>query len=614
MKVSLYFSFFLSLGFLSCKTESVNTPSRPDPHSFSLPQIARAVHLDLELDINFDNRLLSGVARWTIDHAGASEIIFDIDGLDIQKITLGPDETETTFELGERDSNLGQALRVNIQPETRQVNIYYQTSPDAAALGWLEPAQTAGKTSPFLFTQGQSILTRTWIPCQDSPGNRITYRVTVQAPPGMLVVMSAVNPQSKSDNGRYTFDMPQPIPPYLIALAAGDIAFLPIGPRTGVYAEPSLVEKASWEFAELEKMLEVTESLYGPYAWERYDLIVLPPSFPFGGMENPRLTFATPTIIAGDRSLTSLVAHELAHSWSGNLVTNATWNDFWLNEGVTTYLERRIMEAIYGKPFSDMLAIIAYYDMEADIEAMGGPQAADSRLRLDLAGRHPDDGTSNVAYEKGALFFTWLEQAAGREKFDAFLKKYFDTYRFQTITTDQFMDFLEKNLLQPNNLSLDYRAWIDGPGIPASAPKLKSTLLEQTKAEAARFLNGVNPNEIQIKGWSTNEWVYFIRELPDSLAIDRMAALDEAFNLSYSGNAEIRAAWLDRAIFTGYSRTIESTSLAPFLLEVGRKRFVKPLFTALVKTGQADLAKQIFEKASPGYHAVTRRSVEELLR
>ncbi|MFN3875629.1 MAG: aminopeptidase, partial [Flavobacteriales bacterium] len=261
-----------------------------DPHSHARPQEARITHLSLDITVDMDRERISGTARYAIAAApGAERILFDTDGLRIERVAV--DGREAPFALGD-SSFLGRALEVPIGSGAKEVAITYATGPQASALQWLKPQQTAGKTAPFLFTQGQAILTRSWIPIQDSPGIRVTYDAKVRVPPGLMALMSAENPTAKSADGAYTFRMEQPIPAYLIALAIGDIAFQPIGPRTGVYAEPSVVEKAAWEFADMERMLETAEQLYGPYRWGRYDVIVLPPSFPFGGMENPRLTFA----------------------------------------------------------------------------------------------------------------------------------------------------------------------------------------------------------------------------------------------------------------------------------------------------------------------------------
>ncbi len=590
------------------QTDGAVQVAQADPHSWSKPSEARTKHLDLELEVSFDEKQLKGVARWVIETApDASEIIFDTRQMVIEKVTVGEEEQPVDFRLGEEDALLGRALHVPLAAGVERVHIYYHTLPEAAALGWMEPAMTAGKRLPFLFTQGQAILTRTWIPCQDSPGLRITYTAEVQVPPGMMAVMSAENPQEKSGDGRYAFRMEQPIPPYLIALAVGDIGFKAVGPRTGVYAEPVLLDKAAWEFADMEHMLTTTEQLYGPYAWGRYDLIVLPPGFPFGGMENPRLTFATPTILAGDRSLVSLVAHELAHSWSGNLVTNATWNDFWLNEGFTTYIERRIMEALYGKDYADMLALLEYQELLDEIESLG-VQSPDTRLKLDLAGRDPDEGMTDIAYQKGAAFLKLLENTAGRERFDEFLKAWFDQHEFTSVTTEDFVEFLRKNLLEKYGLEVNVEEWIYRPGLPDNCPVPVSNRFARVEAQAKLAAERLPDTT----GWTSHEWVHFVRNLPAELPPDRLATLDRAFGLSHTGNAELLAAWLEAAIRRGYVDAVRP-QLEEFLTGMGRRRFLMPLYSALIETGHRTLAVEIFERAKAGYHAISRNSVEELI-
>lgn len=581
----------------------------PDPHSFSKPEEALTKHLDLNLKVDFDQKILSGFARWTISAKdNATEIVFDTRDLGIQKVTVGAAEKETTWTLAEPHPIFGSALTVRIEPKTEIVTIYYATRPEAAALGWMDPAQTAGKKRPFLFTQGQAILTRTWIPCQDSPGIRITYNAAIETPVGMMALMSAENPQQQSPDGKYTFRMEQPVSPYLIALAVGELAFQAVGNRTGVYAEPKVLPDAAWEFADMEKMLVAAESLYGPYAWGRYDLVVLPPGFPFGGMENPRLTFATPTVITHDRALVSLVAHELAHSWSGNLVTNATWNDFWLNEGFTVYFERRIMEALYGKDYTNMLALLEYGELEAEIKDLGANNP-DTRLKLDLENRDPDEGVTSIAYQKGALFLHLLEEKVGRGKFDAFLKQYFKAHEFQTMTTEKFLEYLKANLPETAGMDATIQEWVFEPGLPANAPKPESNRL--SKAESAA--QGATPSRLQTVRWTSHEWVHYIKHLPDTLNAAALGKIDQAFNFTRSGNAEILCVWYDKAIRQGYSPLI-LPEIEAFLIEVGRRRFLMPIYKAFKESGQVETARRIFEKAKPGYHSVSRNSVEELLK
>jgi leukotriene-A4 hydrolase len=590
-------------------TESIS----PDPHSFSLPDDARVKHLSWKATVDFDAKVINAVATWDIEPADDADlIIFDTKGLNIKKVTAA-DGKPLEYRLADPDSLLGQAMAVLISKDLKKVVIEYQTSPGAEALQWLSPSQTAGKKQPFLFTQSQAILARSWVPCQDSPAIRFTYDAEVRVPKELLALMSASNPQQKNDSGVYTFEMRQPIPSYLLALTVGDIAFKSVSGRAGVYAEPSVVEAATWEFADLEKMIAGAEALYGKYAWDRYDVIVLPPSFPFGGMENPRLTFATPTLLAGDRSLTSVIAHELAHSWSGNLVTNATWNDFWLNEGFTVYFENRIVEAVYGNEYAQMLHLLGNQDLEATlarVEATGHPE--DTHLRLHLEGRDPDDGMTDIAYEKGFAFLKLIEQRVGRERFDTFLRGYFDSFAFQSMTTDRFLDYLNTNLLAPNKVEIDVAAWVDGPGLPADRIMPVSDRFKNVENEVARWGSGTPARQLVTAGWSTQEWMHFVRHLPKGLSTARMAELDDAFGFTATGNAEVLAAWLEHCIANNYAPA--DARLEEFLTSVGRRKFLVPLYKQLMATERGQVvARTIYSSARSNYHAVSARTVDELL-
>ena len=462
----------------------------PDPrtHSYARPDEARVEHLNLDLTVDFTKKQLAGKATLRIVNGGnANKLVLDARDLTINSVTrddgAGAAAPVTAqFRLGSPQPIFGAPLEIDITPQTKSVTIDYATSPAAAALQWLDPPQTAGKKHPFLLSQSQSILARTWVPIQDTPSVRFTYDAVIRVPKELIALMSAENPQQKTADGVYRFNMPQKIPSYLLAISAGDIAFRDLGGSAGVYAEPSVIDRAAREFVDTPKMITAASALYGPYRWGRYDMLVLPPSFPFGGMENPRLTFLTPTMIAGDRSLVSLIAHELAHSWSGNLVTNAYWNDFWLNEGFTTYIERRISEKLYGKEHTEMLWTLGLKELRDEFEA---EDDKDEHLLLDLAGRDPDEGATQVPYEKGALFLRLIEEKAGRDNFDAFLKQYFDEFAFQTMTTERFLELLRTRLLVPNKVdenALQINAWISGPGLPANAPLAKSqafTAVEQ---------------------------------------------------------------------------------------------------------------------------------------
>jgi leukotriene A-4 hydrolase/aminopeptidase len=586
-----------------------------DPHSFARPAEARVKHMHLDLTVDFDTKTLSGSAKLDIEKdPEAKEIHLDVRDLRIKEMTLLPSGDPAHFTLHDPQPFLGSDLAILLNPGTESILIEYSTDPSAGALQWLEPSQTAGKKDPFLFTQSQAILARTWVPCQDGPGVRMTYTATIKTRPGLLAVMSASNPTELSEDGSYSFEMKQPIPSYLLALAVGDIAFAPLGPRSGVYAEPSVLEKAAYEFEDTEKMMEAAEELYGAYRWDRYDIIVLPPSFPFGGMENPRLTFATPTILAGDKSLVSLVAHELAHSWSGNLVTNATWDDFWLNEGFTTYFEMRIMESLYGREYSEMLARLAMQDLEGTVSSLGADHP-DTRLAIELTGRDPDEGMTDIAYNKGAFFLRHCEETVGRDAWDAFLKKYFDQFAFTSMTTDIFVGYLREHLIAGDDVldeKLSIDTWIYGKGIPEKVPVIASDEFRKVEDKIRAISGDILPSLEETGSWTTHHWLHFIRNLPADIDVQGLRALDKSFRFTQSGNSEILSAWLLTSIRAGY--TDSYGALEKFLTSQGRRKFLQPLYQELAKTTDGmKLAKKIYAKARSGYHSVSSNTIDGIV-
>ena len=617
----------LTLLMASCttKVEKVK-PKKTIPvnnHSFSNIEEVHTTHLHLDLNVDFINKRLSGVARHKMDNQGTNQAVFDIKGLKIQKVTTGNSENEKVrnFEIGPGVENtiLGQPLIVNIDKNTAYVNIYYETTEESEALDWLDSALTSSKNKPFLYTQGQAILTRTWIPIQDAPSNRITYSADLKVPSDLMAVMSASNPIEKNNEGNYHFDMKQPIPCYLIALAVGDLVYGDLGNHTGVYCEPELLEASMYEFEDLPSMMEAAEKLYGKYAWDQYDLLILPYSFPFGGMENPRLTFANPTLLAGDRSLVSVVAHELAHSWSGNLVTNETWNDFWLNEGFTVYFENRIMEEIIGKNGADNLALIEFFELQEELERIensGHPE--DAHLFLDLDGRDPDDGMTDVAYVKGAFFLKTLEAYVGRDKMDVFLKSYFDHFKFTSVNTDKFVSYLEKELLEKYNIDFNYKEWIYQPGIPESCINLKSDGFENVKDMAITFANGEtdeNWDKLPFNkrsNYSVQEWLTFIRHLPSDINVEKMTMLDNQLAFSEWTNAEIQFEWFMKSVSSNYANAYPY--LESFLEKIGRRKFILPLYEALYKNvNTRGKALEWFKDYNKNYHAVSSNSIAEAL-
>lgn len=591
--------------------EKVTTPKYvTEAHSYAQPNDAVVKHLNLDIDVDFEKEVISGTASYKIENNNASEIILDSKFLDIQKTEA--DGKETKFTLGEFDKHLGQALKIAITPETKNITVYYKTTDKTEALQWLNPQQTADKKHPFLFTQGQAILTRTWIPIQDSPQIRVTYDATVKVPTELMAVMSAENPKEKTENGVYHFKMKQPISPYLIALAVGNVEYKTISNRTGVYAEKSMLAKVHSEFSDMEKMVATAEKLYGNYAWEQFDVIVLPPSFPFGGMENPRLTFATPTVIAGDKSLTSLVAHELAHSWSGNLVTNATWEDFWLNEGFTVYFEIRIMEALYGQERAEMLALIGRQDLEDELAGFKD-SPNDTKLKLDLKDRNPDDGMNSIAYDKGYLFLRTLESKVGREKFDVFLKNYFQSHAFSTMHTEKFIIYLNENLLVNNNITFNTNEWIYEPGIPNNQASIVSDKFAAVETTLQQFIANNIIDTIITKDWTPQEWVHFIRNFPENIELKHFEKLDDVYNLTNSTNSYITMVWFEQSILHDYRGNNIDDNIELFLTNVGRRWYVTTIFKAYKKSGKTNEALAIYKKTRANYHSVTTTTIDELL-
>ncbi|WP_430613933.1 M1 family metallopeptidase [Flavobacterium sp. JP2137] len=605
------FVIALGLSLASCgeKQVLVADEKNVDTHTYAHISKAKITHLSWDVEVDFDDKVIRGSAAYDFENHQSKEIYFDTSELAIDSVLLANGKP-AVFELGALDAVKGRALKVKISPKDTHLVIYYKTAPEASALQWLDPIQTHDKKHPYLLTQGQAILTRSYIPIQDTPSIRITYDATVRVPKDLLALMSAINPKEKTADGVYHFKMPQPLPPYLIALAVGDLQYQAIDDRTGVYAEPTQLKDAAWELADMGKMLIAAENLYGAYPWGQYDVLILPPSFPFGGMENPRLTFATPTILVGDRSLTNLVAHELAHSWSGNLVTNATWNDFWLNEGFTVYFERRIMEALEGRDYADMITVIGYQDLKTDMQKLPEKLTA---LYIDLEGINPDDAFSDVPYDKGYLFLKMLEDRYGRSQFDTFIKKYFKENAFKTTNTEDFVVYLKENLTGGED---DFvQNWIYDTGWPKDLKIPTSKLFEQVEARFAadrnRFQNDKNRRETLPK-WSTNEWLHYIRSIDVSvLTSEDLKWIDQQYHFTASKNSEIQCAWFEKAFRLQY-KAVDANAKA-FLVQVGRRKFIEPLYLALRQTNQLDFAREIYREARPNYHFLARQNLDVLL-
>jgi len=596
----------------------LTTEDAKDPWTFAEPEKARVTHVALELALDFEAKTVGGTAALDIQAApGADTVVLDTQGLRIAKVTdvLG---NPLPYTLGEVVEGKGQPLSVTFG-NARKIIVTYTASPGAEALQWLAPEQTAGGKQPFLLSQGQPTLNRTWIPTQDSPGIRQTWEARIVAPKPLTVVMSGLRmgePEELDDGRRaFRFAMDKPVAPYLIAIAAGDLAFRDLGRRTGVWTEPAMLDAAARELVDTEKMVEAAEALYGPYRWGRYDMIVLPPSFPYGGMENPVMTFLTPTFIAGDRSLTGLVAHELAHSWSGNLVTNASWADSWLNEGFTSYFENRIMEALYGSHRASQEAALSFSDMESVFEERGRDAPVTS-LHLPPAEATPEGGESGIVYDKGALFLRTVEGIAGRERLDAWLRQWFDNHAFQPATSALMLADMRANLVKGDaelerKLTLD--EWVYGTGLPANAAQPLPTAFAAVDAAAKDYAASHMIDPELWAGWTTAERLRLLAKLPRELTDDQLAWLDGHLGLSQSGNAEILFSWLQLALGNRYEAVVPSAEA--FLARVGRRKFVLPLFETLMKQSEwgRPIARRIYAQTRAGYHAVTQGSVDEVV-
>ena len=593
----------------------LDTADAVDTQTFAKPLEARVVNVDLDLDLDFAAKKVSGTAMLDlIAKPGVEQVILDDDGLEIESVTDGEGKP-LEYEVGEVVEGKGAPLTVTMG-DAREITIAY-TASDAAALQWLSPEQTAGGKHPYLFSQGQATLNRTWIPTQDSPGIRQTWSARITAPEELTVVMSGLSqgdPEATDDGKRaFTFEMDKPVAPYLIAIAAGDIVFKELGPRTGVWSEPAMIDAAAAELADTEKMVEAAEELYGPYRWGRYDMIVLPPSFPYGGMENPVMTFLTPTFIAGDKSLTGLVAHELAHSWSGNLVTNAVWGDGWLNEGVTSYFENRIVEQVYGKERAEQEAALSYANIENTLAEVGA-DAPGTALHTDSDGGELVG--SAIAYDKGAYFLRTVEHIVGRQRFDAWLTQWFDNHAFQPATSAMILADMQENLVRDEEeaKALMLREWIFEPGLPSNVYKPDPKAFAAVDAAAKAFADNRQLDEKAWGNWTSAERQRFLAKLPRKLDNAELAGLDEALRLSDSKNNEELFLWLELAMANQYEAVVPRTE--QFLTHVGRAKFVRPLFTTLWEQGAwgQTIATRIYAKTRAGYHSVTQGGVDKVMQ
>jgi len=582
-----------------------------DPHSSWSPEKPRIKHIDFDLHVDFSKKVLRGSADYQFDRPLESAFQLDTRDLSVVRIST-PDGKELKWSRGDA-TFLGRVLTIHDTRGLSGLRIQYETSPDAAALQWLDAEQTAGKRHPFMFSQCQAILARSVFACQDSPGVRFTYAAKLHVPRGLSAVMAAIARGSHQEGNEtvFEFDMHHPIPSYLFALAVGNITSASIGKRSRVFAEPESVKQAAWEFADVDRMIEGAEGLFGKYIWEEFNLLVMPPSFPYGGMENPTLTFLTPTVIAGDRSLVSVVAHELAHSWTGNLVTNASWEDFWLNEGWTVYAERRILERLFGTEFANLQAANGRTSLTKAFEVFGGPTSPLTKLKTDQEGVDPDDVFSVVPYEKGFLFLTAIERAVGREAFEQFIQAYIHDFAFKSLFTEQFVEYLDAKLPQARR-AVNFDAWIHSPGLPGDAAAFSSHLIDEVREAQQQWTAGKRDLASVIAKWTVDQKTLFLDELPEKQSSAELFVIERLFDVEHTQNSEILVPWFTLAAANTYRKSFPA--IREFLGVVGRGKFLRPLYRALHQNPEtSDWAKELFAEFKDRYHSVGRNAVARIL-
>ena len=596
---------------------------------------ARVVHASLELEPDFKRRVVRGAATLTcaIRHAGVTHVVLDTNALLIKAVAVGEDPSKlkpTTFTLKPPVPVIGQPLHVDLPPSPHGdrphqvlVRVEYETTPESTATQFLEPMQTAGKKHPFLFTQAQAVHARSFYPCQDAPAVKFTWDATVRAPKPLTALMSALSdgaPQDADAARVFRFHQPVPTPSYLVAIAVGELESHDLGPRTRVWAEPSVIARAAKEFEDVETFVSAAESLLTPYVWQRFDFLVMPPSFPYGGMENTNLTFVTPSLLAGDKSLVDVLIHELAHSWMGNLVTNATWDDFFLNEGWTVFVERRLVRKLHGAQREGLKAVIGWRHLAEDVGRFGEKHAFTALHIPNEGTTDPDDSFSSVPYEKGAALMEHLERlVGGPDVFEPFVRKYVDKFKFGVVDAAAFRRFF--NDAFPGKMSADaWDTWLLKPGMPPPAPAgyHDTILVDMAETAATEWASSKSPTapKIVAPGWGCDQIIVFLEKLAQiqekqAGGVD-MSVLDgvvEFFGLRKTGNAELKLRYY--TLFLKATREDVFEGVVAFLEAYGRMKYIRPCYRALDKCSARghELAVSTFQRLRGTYHPIAAKMV-----
>ena len=417
----------------------LKTSFQKEVNTFSNYEIVKQTKIEVNFKVDFTKKIITGKEKIYFEALEDGEVIvLDSKNIEISSI-IDSDSGKVLdyiFDDYYKLESMGVPLKIYKeynQGDKFSIVLNFHTTEEGMAIDWLNPEQTSSKKYPFMYSQGEMILIRELLPIQDTPAIKMPVSVSITVPKPLLGLVAGIY-QDEIDNGdttTYFYSLKIPIPSYLIAIAVGDIVVRKISDRVKVYSEREIIDKAAYEFGDTETFLQIAEDYVGPYEWGEYNLLILPPSFPFGGMENPTLTFVTPSIITGDRSLASVVCHELSHSWTGNLVTNQNWADFWLNEGFTMFLERKITERFIDLDMAKLDAMVYFTDLIDDFNTYGESNSLTS-LRPDLLGRNPDEAFTNVPYEKGFNFLYYLQNItnlrSSNDTFRKFIRRYVSNF------------------------------------------------------------------------------------------------------------------------------------------------------------------------------------------